>query len=275
MVMTDLTISAEDKTLQFPRILCLHGGGTNARIFRIQCHVLQRSLSRSFRLVYAEGLFPAQPGSDVISVYKDYGPFKAWQPLAPSDGPESSAQETIDLFEQAIFDAMHADDRRGATGEFVAILGFSQGAKMAASILHMQQIRHKHPGWTPYGRWPDFRFAVLLAGRGPLVCLAANTAVPRDLVDATKPATTTMKDLVIPAESSHENMLHIPTIHVHGLEDPGLELHREMLRCYCSSSSVTLIEWEGDHRLPIQSKHVNPIVEQIHTIAWQTGALRK
>ena len=273
--MTDLTISAEESTLHFPRILCLHGGGTNARIFRIQCHVLQRSLSRSFRLVYAEGLFPAQPGSDVISVYEDYGPFKSWQQLASSGGPEGNAQGTIDLIEQAIFNAMHADDRRGATGEFVAILGFSQGAKIAASILHMQQMRHKRPGWTPYGRWPEFRFAVLLAGRGPLVCLAPDMAVPRDLVDATKPATTTMKDVVIPIEGANENMLHIPTIHVHGLQDPGLELHREMLRCYCSPSSVTLIEWEGDHRLPIQSKHVNPIVEQIQSLALQTGALRQ
>lgn len=69
--MTNLSISAEDSTLHFPRILCLHGGGTNARIFRMQCRVLERSLSRSFRLVYAEGLFPAQPGSDVIYVYKN------------------------------------------------------------------------------------------------------------------------------------------------------------------------------------------------------------
>lgn len=273
--MTDLTNSAEHSTLHFPRILCLHGGGTNSRIFRIQCHVLERALSRSFRLVYAEGLFPTQPGSDVISVYKDYGPFKAWQRLVSSDGPESTAQETINLIEQALFDAMHADDRRGATGEFVALLGFSQGAKMAASILHMQQMRQQRPGWTPYGRWPVFRFAVLLAGRGPLVCLAPNMTVPGDLVDAEKPATTTMKDVAIPIGGSSENMLQIPTIHIHGLQDPGLELHREMLRCYCSPSSVTLIEWEGDHRLPIQSKHVNPIVEQIHSLAWQTGALRK
>lgn len=273
--MTDLNFSTEDSTLHFPRILCLHGGGTNARIFRIQCHVLERSLSRSFRLVYAEGLFPAQPGPDVISVYKSYGPFKAWQRLTPSDGPDGSAQGTINLIEEALFAAMHADDRRGATGEFVALLGFSQGAKMAASILHMQQMRHQRPSWTPYGKWPDFRFGVLLAGRGPLVCLAPEMTVPTGLVDATKPATTTMEDVFTSINGSNENILQIPTIHVHGLQDPGLELHREMLRSYCSPGSVTLIEWDGDHRLPIQTKHVNPIVEQIHSLAIQTGALRK
>lgn len=270
--MTDSTVSAEDSTLHLPRILCLHGGGTNARIFRMQCHVLQRYLSRSFRLVYPEARLSAQPGPDVISVYNDYGPFKAWQQLTPTDGSDCRAPGTVDLFEQALFDAMYADDRRGATGEFVALLGFSQGAKMAASILHMQQLRHQRPSWTPYGRWPEFRFAVLMAGRGPLVYLASDMPIPRGLVDATKPAPTTMEDVAIPID---ENILRIPTIHVHGLQDPGLELHRDMLRCYCSPSSVTLIEWEGDHRLPIRSKHVGPIVEQIHSLAWQTGALRK
>lgn len=273
--MTNLTVSAEDSTLHLPRILCLHGGGTNARIFRMQCRALQRALSCSFRLVYAEGLFPAQPGSDVTSVYKRYGPFKAWQRMTSQDRPERSAKEIINLIEQALFAAMIADDRRGATGEFVALLGFSQGAKMAASILHMQQMRQQRPRWTAYGRWPEFRFAVLLSGRGPLVCLAPELATPRGLVDARKPATATMEDVVTPIAGSNENILRIPTIHVHGLQDPGLELHRKMLRSYCSPTSVTLIEWDGVHRVPIQSKHVNPIVEQIHSLAWQTGALRR
>ena len=267
--MTDLTNSVEDSTLHFPRILCLHGGGTNAHIFRMQCRVLERSLCRSFRLVYAEGPFPAQPGPDVTSVYKRYGPFQAWQQMTPNEGTERSAQEVVSLIEQALFAAMHADDRRGATGEFVALLGFSQGAKMAASILHMQQMRHQRRSWTALGRWPEFRFAVLLGGRGPLVSLATEMAVPKGLADASKP-TTTMED-VISIDGSNGHMLQIPTIHVHGLQDPGLELHRKMLRYYCLPSSVTLLEWDGAHRIPIQSKHVSPIVEQILSLAWQTG----
>lgn len=273
--MTVITTSAEDSTLHLPRILCLHGGGTNARIFRVQCRVLERALSRTFRLVYSDGVFAAQPGSDVTSVYKQYGPFKAWQRMAPNDWPERSAQETVDLIEKALFAAMCADDRRGATGEFVALLGFSQGAKMAASILHMQQVRRQRASWTAYGSWPEFRFAVLLAGRGPLVWLAPEMAMPRGLVDAARPATTTMEDVVIPTGGSDEHVLRIPTIHVHGLQDPGLELHRRMLRRYCSPSNVTLLEWEGGHRVPIESKHVNPVVEQIHSLARQTERVRR
>ncbi|KAH1374281.1 hypothetical protein KXW98_003104 [Aspergillus fumigatus] len=66
-------------TLHLPRLLCLHGGGTNARIFRMQCRVLEKHLGRTFRLVYAQGQFTVvQPGPDVTSVYKDYGPFRSW-----------------------------------------------------------------------------------------------------------------------------------------------------------------------------------------------------
>lgn len=170
---------------------------------------------------------------------------------------------------------MHADDCCGATGEFVALLGFSQGAKMAASILYMQQMRRQRGSWTVYGSWPEFKFAVLLSGRGPLVWLAPEGAMPRGLVDATMPATTTIEDVFISTGSSNEHILQIPTIHVHGLQDPGLELHRQMLSRCCSPSSVTLLEWEGGHRVPIESKHVSPIVEQILSLALHTGALRR
>ena len=67
-----------DLTLHEPRILCLHGGGINARIFRDQCRVLKRSLSSASRLCYAEAAFLSKPGPDVVSVYKSYGPFEAW-----------------------------------------------------------------------------------------------------------------------------------------------------------------------------------------------------
>ncbi|KAH1600297.1 hypothetical protein KXW91_008005 [Aspergillus fumigatus] len=56
-------------TLHLPRLLCLHGGGTNARIFRMQCRVLEKHLGRTFRLVYAQGPFTVvQPGPDVTDM---------------------------------------------------------------------------------------------------------------------------------------------------------------------------------------------------------------
>ena len=257
----------ERSTLHLPRILCLHGGGTNARIFRMQCRVLERSLSSTFRLVYAQGPFSAQPGSDVTSVYQKYGPFKAWQRMTPDDLTHqcNNTQDTINQIDSALFAAMKADDRHGATGEWVALLGFSQGAKIAASILHSQQLRRRQQQQQlsrrkPLCSYPDFRFALLLAGRGPLVWLTP---------EIEKPATDESE-----SDSDEEMVLQTPTIHVHGLQDPGLELHRGLLKRYFDPEQAKVLEWEGEHRVPIKTQHVNPVVEQIMLVARETcGAI--
>ena len=57
----------------------------------------------------------------------------------PDDEGGRTPQDTVDQVSSALTQAMRNDDRQGATGEWVALLGFSQGAKIAASILYAQQ----------------------------------------------------------------------------------------------------------------------------------------
>ncbi|OOG00533.1 hypothetical protein ASPCADRAFT_202388 [Aspergillus carbonarius ITEM 5010] len=246
-------------TLHLPRILCLHGGGTNAHIFRMQCRVLEKRLSRSFRLVYAQAPFISlEPGPDVTSVYKDHGPFRVWLRDHRMPGVWTS-QDVAAGIDTSLALAMAADDAKGATGDWVGILGFSQGAKVAASILYRQQ---KCPGVT------DFQFAVLLAGSGPLVWLMPDLPMPRGLVDAATPFTHPAPAWL--TLGSDEHMLRLPTIHVHGLRDPGLDRHRDLLREYCDPLEATLVEWEGDHRMPIKSRDVEMVVQQIRKAARET-----
>ncbi|KAF5549507.1 serine hydrolase FSH [Fusarium mexicanum] len=247
-------------TIQLPRILCLHGGGTNALIFRMQCRVLEKRLEGSFRLVYAQAPFTSiEPGPDVTSVYRDYGPFKVWLRDQRMSGFWTSRDVAAGI-DAALASAMAADDGKGATGDWVGLLGFSQGARLAASILYRQQICGVM----------SFRFAVLFAGRGPLVWLMPDLSQPHGLVDAATPFTE-------PAPAclalGSENMLRLPTIHVHGLKDPGLDHHRDMLQEYCDPTQATLLEWEGDHRMPIKSRDVEVIVQRIHRLARETETL--
>lgn len=245
-------------TIPLPRILCLHGGGTNALIFRMQCRVLEKRLGRSFRLVYAQAPFTSvQPGPDVTSVYKDYGPFRVWLRDHRMSGVWMS-RDVAARIDAALALAMAADDAKGATGDWVGLLGFSQGAKVAASILYRQQ----RCGMT------SFRFAVLFAGRGPLVRLMPDLPHPHGLVDAAMPFTHPPPPAWLTL-GSDEHMLHLPTIHVHGLKDPGLDEHRDLLREYCDPRQATLLEWEGDHRMPIKSRDVETIIQHIHKAAQQ------
>ncbi|KAL8991187.1 MAG: hypothetical protein Q9177_000335 [Variospora cf. flavescens] len=257
----------EDQTLHLPRILCLHGGGTNARIFRAQCRVLRAELRHSFRLCFAEAPFPSQPGPDVVSVYKHCGPFRRWLRSGP-EHPHINAKSAARMIDRSLHAAVKEDDKQGATGEWVGLLGFSQGAKMAASLLFRQQKRAEKLGEHRTGS--NFRFAVLMAGRGPIVSLDPDLIMNPALIDASQIGLSAYPDHECLEEGEH--VLRLPTIHVHGQKDQGLELHRHLRDEYCEEGS-RLLEWDGNHRVPIKSKDVEAVVEQIISVAIEEGVV--
>lgn len=144
---------------------------------------------------------------------------------------------------------MQRDNAKGARREWVALLGFSQGAKVAASLLYrQQQCRLK----------TTFRFGILLAGSAPIVWLDDSLNEESVL----ESVATIAKQL---------SMLRIPTVHMHGLRDPGLQLHRQLREEFCQTDSTRLIEWDGDHCVPVKSKDVLLVVQQIRKLEVETG----
>lgn len=251
-----------DLTLHLPRILCLHGGGTNARIFHAQCRSIRAALQNDFRLVFAEAVFSSSAGPDVLSVYKDWGPFKRWLRWLP-DHPNPGPDEIINQLDQSLQDAMVMDDMRGATGQWVGLLGFSQGAKVAASLLYRQQMQEEM-----YGRGnacTDFKFGVILAGRAPLVCLDPDRGPDAYLPEASQ--ITDVKGPKRPTLHNGGHMLRIPTLHVHGTNDPGLDLHRQLFEDFCAAGSRRLVVWDGNHRLPLKKNDVGRVVHEIKELA--------
>lgn len=259
----------EDATLVLPRILCLHGGGTNARIFRSQCRVLSRMLAPYFRFVYAEAPFESSAGPDVLSVYAEHGPFKRWLRWLPGQ-PEVEDDAAIEAIDAQLKQAMDEDDSAGATGPWVGLLGFSQGAKLSASLLFRQQIRAEKLGAAQAGS--DWRFAVLMAGRAPIVNLAPDVFTSSMLHHPSQIGLMGGPDLMDVMKGEH--ILRLPTIHVHGLADPGLHLHRELYDEYCDPTTTRLIEWNGNHRVPLKGTDVNPLIAEILDVARETGALK-
>ena len=57
--------------------------------------------------------------------------------------------------------------------------------------------------------------------------------------------------------------LRLPTLHVHGLKDPGLRLHRELLRGCCDAQSVEVLDWDGAHQVPIKPGDVGALAKGI------------
>lgn len=259
--------SKDELSLHLPRMLCFHGGGTNSAIFRTQCRALTKMLQTTFRFCFVEAPYHSHPGPDVARIFEDMGPYKAWLRWRNEDQMRGS-KEAVNRIYDSITTVMDEDDRCGATGEWVGLLGFSQGAKLCASILYTQQ--YSSEGLGDSSVWPCFRFAVLIAGRAPLVWLDAESAVPAGLVDAADLSTAQHKNLPpVPSASR----LHVPTLHVHGLQDPGLRLHRELLHHCCDSTSTLLIEWEGAHRVPIKPADVTLLAQEILALARRTAVV--
>ncbi|KAK0775860.1 hypothetical protein LTR03_015497 [Friedmanniomyces endolithicus] len=242
-------------TLALPRILCLHGGGVTGEIFRLQARALIKHLP-AFRLVFADGPFLCDAGPGIIPVYQDHGPFRRWLRWLPEHPPIDDES----AIEEVLYNIQTAKDGDEGTGAWVGLLGFSQGAKLSSSLLYDQQVRVEKEGKAE----TEYKFAVLLAGRSPLVSLCEWSRSP-----ACVTAGEISEGFHYEGESPH--VLRLPTIHVHGLNDQGLHLHRKMLRQYHDPRATTVIEWEGTHRVPIKKTDVEPIADAIYKVAREQG----
>ncbi|KAI5287379.1 hypothetical protein KEM52_001614 [Ascosphaera acerosa] len=298
-------------SLAKPRLLCLHGGGSNSQVFRAQLRSIRHKLEPRFRLVYVDGPFLCPPGPGVGMVYQHLAPFRRWLRWLP-EHPEVAPEEAVAAINRAIARAVAEDDAAGASGECVGLLGFSQGATVAASVLLRQQRREQARREQQQQQQQQqregeqveaeaglkdlrFRFAVLFAGRAPLVQLASGHTAddmerehlrsPADLAStfsnwpeqaAAQPSPTSGSDNENDdgnADGDRPWLLRVPTVHVHGSKDEGLPLHRKLLELYCQPGSTELVQWCGDHRLPLRAYDVEAVVEQILSVARRTGAL--
>lgn len=257
--------------LHLPRILCLHGGGVNAEAFRLQCRGLHRALNGNFRLVFANApcLSPADPG--VLPVYAHLQPFRRWLRWK-IEQPDPGADAICRDIDNALQQAMDNDDAAGATGGWVAVMGFSQGAKLAASLLLRQQLRAEKLGRENAGS--DFKFGVLLAGSAPLVALGtADLTDSLALADASELTTGAFAQITGSFLQGSDHILRIPTLHVHGRQDPGIANHRRLLNDFCEAGTARLVEWDGDHRVVLQPADVAAVANEIIAFSKQTSAL--
>lgn len=246
-------------------------------------------------MVFVEAPFPSTAGPDVLSVYAECGPFKRWVVTVEPNAVEKKPVETWRAIDEAIRVAMRRDDELGATGDWVAVLGFSQGAKIAGSLLLRQQERRDtmESKLTVGGDGKakiDFKVGVLMAGRGPFIPLLFDTdqsdsahnddgAYPEE--ERQREKERQKKTWLTPGESfnldaniaARRVITDTPTIHVHGMQDPGIDYHKVLLEDWCQPGTTTLLEWEGNHRLPLKTADVVPVVETMVTALKRQGVV--
>ncbi|OKL56915.1 hypothetical protein UA08_07742 [Talaromyces atroroseus] len=127
------------------KILCLHGMGTNADIFRAQTASFRSLLPSYYTFYFPEGEYECAAADGIAEVYP--GPYLCWYPFPPTLDHLSEAHELI-------WNIIEED------GPFDGVMGFSQGAALAASIL----LHHEKN--TPL-ETPPFRFAIFICASLP------------------------------------------------------------------------------------------------------------
>ena len=214
-----------DQPLNLPRILCLHGGGTSATIFKIQLRRLVSALRQYFTFVFVSAPLESGPGPGVMPIFADSGPYFRW--MAPEEEDQAALQVKVrDLLRKT----MKEDG-----GEFVGVLGFSQGARMAAGLLADQE-EGENEGM------PEWKFGVLLCGSYPPISLSAsrklvagpNNDIRRDEHGEIR-------------EPGIGEVIRVPTVHMRGLRDIHLEKGRRLAKFF---SDKIEFEFDMEHHLP-------------------------
>jgi hypothetical protein len=246
-------------TLSLLRILCLHGGGVNAAIFRSQMRALlsHPSLSSRFRFVFIDAPFLCAEGVGVKPVYEAWGPFRRWFRWLASHEEVEDPRGAHGKLWTAV---RHGMERDQGSGEWVGLWGFSQGAKLVCSLLYEQQLCVDRGTEMMTGDFEGVRwkFGVVLAGRCPFAALSEEGEGLAWLQSAGGlPSEADMEAI----EDRPDMKLRVPTLHVHGLRDEGLELHRRAVRDYCAPGTTTVVEWDGPHRVPIKKGDVELVVK--------------
>ncbi|KAK4067251.1 uncharacterized protein Triagg1_7694 [Trichoderma aggressivum f. europaeum] len=224
---------------KLPRILCLHGAGSSAAIYRVQGRKIFSGLRNDFQFEFVESPFRSSSGPG-MELFADSPPFYRWQcDMGASlsfditaDEVRAERQKVTDLLEGALL--KKADGKQ----PFVGIMAFSQGARVATGLLlHLARMRRQ--GCDKYY---NIRFAII-----------SNATYPPLFLDDEMPETA--------------EVLTIPTLHLHGSNDPWRPESEEMLAKFFDHESAKTILFEGKHQLPLLQADVDKVLVGIRGLA--------
>ncbi|KAL4924023.1 serine hydrolase FSH [Aspergillus undulatus] len=235
------------------RFLCLHGGSTSAEIFEIQSGGLTQpleSLGHKFHFINGRLESDCEPGmerthlpnrnfhSSILTSHPELRgiispPFHNHYPRGIEPG--SSLKYAIEYTLRMI----------AREGPFDAVMGFSQGAALAYSLLehHAQTKGDDAP--------PLFKAAVFICA-----------PVPYDLSGREREAKAETETATSPGPGDGGYIVTIPTAHIVGRQDA---LYEQGVRLYgmCEPRNAELYDHGGKHSIPFDRERNNAMVAVI------------
>ncbi|KUJ10155.1 uncharacterized protein LY89DRAFT_538876, partial [Mollisia scopiformis] len=191
------------------RILCLHGAGTNSHIFELQTAAIRYQLrSENYEYEYVDGTISWPPHAETNL-------------LLASTQSECFAyfERNIDSLRTALQD-LH--DYIIHNGPFDAVLGFSQGASLAASYIAQRAL---DPAPDPNS---EFKCAIFICGTYGLHSGGEGRILSVD---------------------EDGEIIQIPTVHIFGSKDPLVQESLDLSRI-CDQRSRVMLDHKGGHEVP-------------------------
>jgi predicted esterase len=259
-----LQIMAPDAGTRKQRILCLHGYSQNGTFFRAKTGSLRKACKSIAEFVYIDAPHAATADFlDIEAIAGDRGqPLSWWNWDDGEDRPASS--RTYQGIEQSLEAIQQCIEQRGP---FDGVLGFSQGAALAALLCRRATCREAaadtpgsvatHPLAAHPAPTPAFRFAILISG-----------FVPRDgafaaLFDGSSESS---------GEATHPPPpSQLPSLHVYGLKDERVP-HTACRRLAACFQAASHHPWDGGHAVPCDAPFRNRLKEFIASVMAKAAA---
>ncbi|KAI1817361.1 serine hydrolase FSH [Poronia punctata] len=241
------------------RVLCLHGQGTNASIFRRQTERIRKMLPTDYQFYFFDGRHVCEADQDVLDFFPP--PYLAWYPTPTTSFVLDAHGQIRDIVRKH--------------GTFDAVIGFSQGAAVAASLLLHQALLGEKPLFRaaifigspiPFSYRPDVGIDCRVSsglGQKPAKVNAHGrpTTVPPHLLNGSDrlrdPADFQSTGKVF-HDSVQYQMFHpdtdvvriqVPTGHVYGSEDKWFRHSQELVRL-CREDVRTVFQHDSGHEIP-------------------------
>lgn len=207
-------------------------------IFSFQARKLTYALRHRFRCVFVTAPIESEPGPGVLPIFETAGPFFEW--IAKTEAEEERVRSTLQR---------ELEKEDGAP--FVGVLGFSQGGRIAAGLLHEQE--------QTSAAAPRLWFGVIVNSTYPPVRQHSNPSatLPRLAESARREW-----------DDQHDGCIHLPSIHVHGTSDEDLDRSRLLVRCF-DPTTTTVMEFDNGHHLPLLVDDTQEIADEMWRVYQQ------
>ncbi|KAI8627213.1 serine hydrolase FSH [Xylariaceae sp. FL1651] len=201
-------------------LLCLHGTGSSANIFRLQLAKFRLALN-DFEFVFMDAPYPAPAGPGVLPMFAAAAPFHGW-----FSGQDATIDGRLDTINDAIRVTVEKweTSKKNPKAQIVGVLAFSEGALVASMLLWQQQI-----GLLPW--LPTLYFATLIC------CFFPDEAAVRMLADSK-------------ARGNEKALIEVPTLHIHGRQDFCLTRAQKLVAEHYRPDSADVMEFSGGHQVP-------------------------